>query len=217
MAIRFDLNVFLWATGTDVLPKAIIMEGKMILFIIAMSVFWGVSFAIRVFYTSVRYANIYDQAYSDYRGKNITFEQFQKLIRVEMYIERFNYTWFLSFVTQPFGSVFLGIICYFIARSGLGFVSGVGELTVQSIYMYGVLSFMTGFYSNKFVEWLDHLSDRIFSKDFIDQKMEYQKQILEVTGNDMDNLKKDVTKELPEDMELGIKTKETNVTMKKIK
>lgn len=134
-----------------------------------------------------------------------------------MYIERFNYTWFLSFVTQPFGSVFLGIICYFIARSGLGFVSGVGELTVQSIYMYGVLSFMTGFYSNKFVEWLDHLSDRIFSKDFIDQKMEYQKQILEVTGNDMDNLKKDVTKELPEDMELGIKTKETNVTMKKIK
>jgi len=79
-----------------------VMEGKMILFIVAMSIFGGVSFAIRVFYTSVRYANIYDQAYGDYRGKNITFEQFQKLVRVEMYIERFNYTWFISFVTQPF-------------------------------------------------------------------------------------------------------------------
>jgi hypothetical protein len=51
--------------------------------------------------------------------------------------------------------------------------------------MYGVLSFMTGFYSNKFVEWLDHLSDKIFSKDFIDQKTQYQQQILEVTSNDM--------------------------------
>jgi hypothetical protein len=115
----------------------------MIFYIVAMSIFGGVSFAIRVFYMSVRYANIYDQAYADYRGKNITFDQFQGLVKVEMYIERFNYTWFLSFVTQPFGSIFLGIICYFIARSGLGFMSGVSELNVQSVYMYGVLSFMT--------------------------------------------------------------------------
>ena len=183
-AIRFDINELLALPANEALSKAILMEGKMIFFIIAMSIFGGVSFAIRVFYTSVRYANIYDQAYSDYRGKNITFDQFQKLIRVEMYVERFNYTWFLSFVTQPFGSVFLGIICYFIARSGLGFVSGVGELTVQSVYMYGVLSFLTGFYSNKFVEWLDHLSDKIFSKDFLDQKADYKQQILEVTSND---------------------------------
>ena len=165
----------------------------MILFIVAMSVFGGVSYAIRVFYTSVRYANIYDQAYADYREKNITFDQFQKLIRVEVYIERFNYTWFLSFVTQPFGSVFLGIICYFIARSGLGFVSGTGDLAIQSVYMYGVLSFMTGFYSNKFVEWLDRLSDKIFSKDFIDQKAEYHNQVLEVTSNDVNSLKKNVS------------------------
>lgn len=216
-AIRFDINAFLWLTGSDMVPKSLVLEGKMILYIVSMSIFWWVSFAIRVFYTSVRYANIYDQAYSDYRGKNITFDQFQKLIRVEMYVERFNYTWFLSFVTQPFGSVFLGIICYFIARSGLWFVSGVGELTVQSVYMYGVLSFMTGFYSNKFVEWLDHLSDKIFSKDFIDQKTQYQQQILEVTSNDMWGLKNDITKWLPEDMEIGIKTQEKKVTMKKVK
>jgi hypothetical protein len=52
---------------------------------------------------------------------------------------------------------------------------------------------MTGFYSNKFVEWLDRLSDKIFSKDFIDQKAEYHNQVLEVTSNDVNSLKRDVS------------------------
>ena len=75
---------------------------------------------IKDFYRSIKYANLYKIAYDDYRAGYIALSEFQRLVTVEIYTGRFNYTWIYWFFIQPILSSVLGIIAFFIARSGLG-------------------------------------------------------------------------------------------------
>jgi hypothetical protein len=118
-AVSLDPNAFFGLSGEDRLPAEIIREIKVLVLMLSVSIVGGVSFIIKDFYRSVKYANIYDQAYRDYKNRDITREGFQRLATVEIYSGRFNYTWVYWFLIQPLLSSTLGIVAFFIARSGL--------------------------------------------------------------------------------------------------
>ncbi len=119
VAIRFNVNEYLGLQGTALLPTAIVHEIQVIILMFSVSIVGGVSFMIKDFYRSVKYANLYTIAYSDYRDGQMSLSEFQRLVTVEIYTGRFNYTWIYWFFMQPVLSSALGVIAFFIARSGL--------------------------------------------------------------------------------------------------
>ncbi len=165
-SVTFDPNVFFALGESNRLPESVVREMRILLLMLSVSIVGGLSFVIKDFYKSVKYANLYDRAYEDFREGLINRENFSRLITVEAYSGRFNYTWLYWFFVQPVLSSVLGIIAFFIARSGLGVLQGASidaEITVRSIYLYAVFTFLAGFSSHKFIAWLDALADKIFA------------------------------------------------------
>ncbi len=119
-SVAFDINRFFSLTGTNTLPESVVREVKVICLMLSVAILGGVSFMIKDFYQSVKYANIYTVAYGDYVQGHISNTEFQRLVPVEVYVGRFNHTWVYWFFIQPVLSSVLGIIAFFIARSGLG-------------------------------------------------------------------------------------------------
>lgn len=119
-AVGFDPNAFFELNDQSRLPADVIKEIKVLVLMLSVSIIGGVSFIIKDFYRSVKYANIYDRAYQDFKNGDISREGFQKLATVDIYSGRFNYTWVYWFLIQPLLSSALGLIAFFIARSGLG-------------------------------------------------------------------------------------------------
>ena len=150
------------------------------------------SFIIKDFYKSVKFANIYDRAYEDYKSGSITHDGFQRLATVEIYSGRFNHTWMYWFLIQPILSSALGIIAFFIARSGLGVISGTStdpDLSIRSLYMYAVFTFLAGFSSHKFIAWLDRLADKIFSTTLPEEKAAKKMEVESAAVGDRQNLR----------------------------
>lgn len=195
-AVGFDPNSFFGLSGEQRLSAEIIRELKVLVLMLSVSVVGGVSFIIKDFYRSVKYANIYDRAYQDYKNGDITREGFQKLATVEIYSGRFNYTWVYWFLVQPLLSSTLGIIAFFIARSGLGLLQGAAidaEITIRSLYMYAVFTFLAGFSSHKFIAWLDRLADKIFSTTLPEEKLEKRAEVESAAAVDRSALKSEIS------------------------
>lgn len=201
-SITFDINSFFSLTGGNILPDNITREVKVIMLMLSVAIIGGVSFMIKDFYQSVKYANLFNVAYEDYSLGHISNAEFQKLIPVEIYVGRFNHTWVYWFFIQPVLSSALGIIAFFIARSGLGVLQGTatvaGEITIQSIYMYAVFTFLAGFSSHKFIAWLDRLADKIFSSTLPEKKEEMKNLVQATAVSDRINLKTEVRTESTE-------------------
>lgn len=179
-AVTLDPNAYFGLAGEARLPADAVLEIKVLVLMLAVSIVGGISFIIKDFYRSVKYANIYDRAYADFKSGDITREGFQKLATVEIYSGRFNYTWVFWFFVQPVLSSVLGIIAFFIARSGLGVIQGAGsgpEISIRSLYMYAVFTFLAGFSSHKFIAWLDRLADKIFSTTLPEAKADEKARI----------------------------------------
>lgn len=151
---------------------------------------------IKDFYRSIKYANLYTVAYSDYTSGKIHLSEFQRLVTVEIYTGRFNYTWAYWFFMQPVLSSVLGIVAFFIARSGLGVLQGSGsvtpEITIQSLYLYAVFTFLAGFSSHKFIAWLDRLADKIFSTTLPERLVEQKAQVQQTVSEDISQLRQQV-------------------------
>jgi len=197
-AISFDVNEYFGFQEKRILPVSIVTEVKLILLMLSVSIMGGISFIIKDFYRANKYANIYDVAYQDYLNKKISFDQFQNLVTVEVYIWRFNHTWVFWFLVQPILSSFLGIIAFSIARSGLGVLqwgSTALEITIQNIYLYGVFTFLAGFSSHKFIAWLDRLADKIFSTTLPEKTLEKREMVKEAASMDRLNLKENIQDE----------------------
>ncbi len=173
-SVAFEPNAFFGLNEANQLPIDVIKEIKVLFLMLSVSIVGGVSFIIKDFYRSVKYANLYDRAYEDFRAGNISREGFQKLATVEIYSGRFNYTWIFWFLIQPILSSTLGIIAFFIARSGLGVITGSStdpDISIKSLYLYAVFTFLAGFSSHKFIAWLDRLADKIFSTTLPEEKI----------------------------------------------
>jgi hypothetical protein len=151
---------------------------------------------IKDFYRSVKYSNVYSIAYDDYTAGHISNTEFQRLVTLDIYMGRFNHTWVYWFLIQPVLSSALGVIAFFIARSGLGVLQGTsaagGDLTIQSIYMYAVFTFLAGFSSHKFIAWLDRLADKIFSTTLPEQRQESKAKVQSAATMDRVALKSDM-------------------------
>lgn len=85
-AISFDVNEYFGFQEKRILSESIVTEAKLILLMLSVSIMGGISFIIKDFYRANKYANIYDVAYQDYLNKKISFDQFQALVTVEVYI-----------------------------------------------------------------------------------------------------------------------------------
>jgi hypothetical protein len=192
VAVVFNINTFFGMSGESLLPKSVVHEVQVILLMFAISITGGVSFMIKDFYRSIKYSNLYRMAWEDYSSQRISFEEFQRLIPIEIYTGRFNYTWIYWFLIQPILSSVLWLIAFFIARSGLGVLQGAssqGDLTIQSLYLYAVLTFLAGFSSHKFIAWLDRLADKIFSTTLPDRFQDTKSQIQSSSAHDRNDLK----------------------------
>ncbi len=195
MSIGFDINSFFQLDGVNTLSPSVVLEIRIILLMLAVSIIGGISFIIKDFYRSVKYANLYTLSYSDYRIGNISAAEFQKLVTVDIYMGRFNYTWVYWFFIQPILSSALGLIAFFIARSGLGVMqtgSTSTDITLQSLYMYAVFTFLAGFSSHKFIAWLDRLADKIFSTTLPERKEELRNTVISSAANDRIELRTEV-------------------------
>ena len=191
-AIVFDINTILSSSHT--LSPKVVQEVQVIILMLAVSIVGGVAFMIKDFYRSIKYANLYTVAYDDYKSGHIVLAEFQRLITVEIYTGRFNYTWIYWFFIQPILSSTLGIIAFFIARSGLGVLQGssaVGaDLSIQSMYLYAVFTFLAGFSSHKFIAWLDRLADKIFSTTIPERVIDQKAAVVSAATFDRTELKK---------------------------
>jgi len=91
----------------------------------------------------------------------------------------------------------LGLIAFFIARSGLGVLQGASsdsEITIRSLYLYAVLTFLAGFSSHRFIAWLDRLADKIFSSTIPEVRRAEIKSGVETDAEiDRNALKEEVT------------------------
>jgi hypothetical protein len=203
-SLTFDANDILGIEGSEnVLSEAIIKECRMFFLMLGVGIIGGITFLIKDFYRSIKHENLYNQANKDLKNGAISLSEFQRLIPIEVYTGRFNYTWIFWFLIHPILSSILGLIAYFIARSGLNVLQGsntTNELTIQSIYMYGVFTFLAGFSSHKFIAWLDRLADKIFGLTLPEQKTETTKAIQEAASIDRNNLKNEVIRENPNDV-----------------
>ena len=157
---------------------------------------------IKDFYRSIKYANLFSVVCEDYLQERFSKEEFQKLITFEIYTGRFNYTWTYWFLIQPILSSILGLIAFAIARSGLGVLQGgsalSGEITIQSLYLYAVFTFLAGFSSHKFIAWLDRLASKIFETTLPAEKLQAQKDlVVKTTTTELENMKDsvDITEE----------------------
>lgn len=194
-AVTFDPNAYFGLPDNQRLPADIIKEIKVLILMLSVSIVGGVSFIIKDFYRSVKYANIYDRAYADFKNGDISREGFQKLATVEIYSGRFNYTWVFWFLIQPLLSSTLGIIAFFIARSGLGVLQGAtmdADISIRSLYMYAVFTFLAGFSSHKFIAWLDRLADKIFSTTLPEEKAEKKSQVENAAATDRSALRSEI-------------------------
>lgn len=101
VAIVFDINTFFNIPEEHKLPRSIVQEAQVIFLMLAISIFGGLCFMIKDFYLAIKNANLYKMAWDDYISKHIPFEEFQRLIPIEVYTGRFNYTWIYWFLIQP--------------------------------------------------------------------------------------------------------------------
>lgn len=194
-SVGFDPNAYFGLPNDQRLPADVIKEIKVLILMLSVSIIGGVSFIIKDFYRAVKYANIYDRAYSDFKAGDITRDGFQRLATVEIYSGRFNYTWVYWFMIQPLLSSALGIIAFFIARSGLGVLQGASadaEITIRSLYLYAVFTFLAGFSSHKFIAWLDRLADKIFSTTLPEEKAEKKMQVENAAATDRTQLRSEI-------------------------
>ena len=195
-AVTFDINVAFGSNPAHVFTPKVVQEVQVIILMLAVSIVGGVAFMIKDFYRSVKYANLYSVAYSDYRAGQMALPEFQRLVTVEIYTGRFNYTWIYWFFIQPILSSALGVIAFFIARSGLGLLQGataIGpDLSIQSMYLYAVFTFLAGFSSHKFIAWLDRLADKIFSTTIPERTMEQKAAVITTASTDRSELRKSV-------------------------
>lgn len=207
-AVGFDPNAFFGLPDDKRLSAEIIREIKVLVLMLSVSIIGGVSFIIKDFYRAVKYANIYDRAYEDFKNGDISREGFQKLATVEIYSGRFNYTWVYWFMIQPLLSSTLGLIAFFIARSGLGVVQGAtmeADISIRSLYMYAVFTFLAGFSSHKFIAWLDRLADKIFSTTLPEEKAEKKMRVETAAATDRSALRSELA---PAPELVGIMTEE---------
>ncbi len=195
LALITDGNSLLGVSGGQDLPKEVALEVRLVIGMAAVAIMGGTCFIIKDFYKSVKNANRYALAFADYRSGALPRESFQKLIPLDVYVGRFNHTWLFWFLVQPVLSTLLGVVAFFIARSGLGVLQGAsasGELTAQSVYLYAVFTFLAGFSSHKFIAWLDRLADKIFSTTLPEQKAAIRADVNAAAANDRADLKADV-------------------------
>ena len=163
--LRLDVNGFLGLSGEQLLGTESVHEIKLILSMISVSMFGGTIFIIKDFYRSIKNETLFNQAYEDYLGNILSFDEFQQLISVDIYTKRFHHSWIYWFLMQPILSTIVGMIAFFIARSGLGFLQGASfeaNISIQTFYVYGVFTFLAGFSSHKVLSWLDSLADKVF-------------------------------------------------------
>jgi len=73
-AVVFDINEFFLLPVNKYFPADVVQEARMLVLMLAVSIIGGTSFMIKDFYRSVKYANLYDRAYTDYRNSIITQE-----------------------------------------------------------------------------------------------------------------------------------------------
>lgn len=194
-AVTLDPNAYFGLRDPNRLPADAVREIKVLVLMLAVSIVGGLSFIIKDFYRSVKYANVYDRAYADFRSGGITRDSFQRLITVEIYSGRFNYTWVYWFLVQPVLSSVLGVIAFFIARSGLGVIQGAGdgpEITIRSLYLYAVFTFLAGFSSHKFIAWLDRLADKIFSTTLPEATADKRLRVEDATATDLTALRSEI-------------------------
>lgn len=196
VSLRMHAASLVWIFGSQVPSETLVAEMRLLTFILGVSMIGGVSFVIKDFYSSVKCANIYTQTYADYVAGIIPMAEFQRIVPVEVYTRRFHFSWVYWFMTQPILSAILGVIAFAIVRSGLGAVQGVptGEeiMSVRSIYLYCIFSFLAGFSSHKFLAWLDSLADRIFGIGLEKKKIEERASLIENINRDKEVLKEDL-------------------------
>ena len=194
-ALVTDGNRLLGLSSSEDLPQEIAIEVRLVLGMAAVAIMGGVCFIIKDFYKSVKNANRYALAFADYRSGALPKESFQKLVPLEVYVGRFNHTWLFWFLVQPILSTLLGVVAFFIARSGLGVLQGAATsnaLTAQSVYLYAVFTFLAGFSSHKFIAWLDRLADKIFSSTLPEQKAAIKADVNAAAADDRAALKSEV-------------------------
>lgn len=119
-AIYFDINAYFKLATGHTFDASVVREAQVLVLMLAVSIVGGVSFMIKDFYRSIKYANLFDVIYEDYLKERFNRTEFQKLITFDVYTGRFNYTWAYWFMIQPILSCILGLIAFAIARSGIG-------------------------------------------------------------------------------------------------
>ncbi len=66
------------------------------------------------------------------------------------------------------------------------------DISVRSLYMYAVFTFLAGFSSHKFIAWLDRLADKIFSTTLPEEKFEKRTQVENTAAMDRMALKSEI-------------------------
>ncbi|HRI35969.1 MAG TPA: hypothetical protein PK765_02645 [bacterium] len=193
-AFAFDPNIWFGLSGDRMLSADASLELRLIVIMFAASLTGGTVFMIRDFYQSIKYSNIYDRAYDDYRARMMGIAEFQRIVTLDVYLGRFNYTWTFWFLLQPVMSSVLGVIAYAIARSGLASMLGAtgDELSIRSLYLYIVFSFLSGFSSHKFIAWLDRLADSVFKAPATERYQQTKQAVESATAADRADLRSEV-------------------------
>jgi hypothetical protein len=207
-AVTLDLSALASLQGNSLVKEGLDKEIRLLMMMLAIALVGGIWFMIKDFYRSVKNANLYSSCYADYVANILPYEEFQKIITLNIYIARFNHTWLIWFIIQPLLSAMLGLVAYFIARSGLGVLASwntATELSIQSLYLYAVLTFLAGFSSHKFIAWLDRLADKIFSSTLPESNQATKEQIKTAANQDR--------KELSETLESPVSTQDEKDTI----
>jgi hypothetical protein len=198
-SISFDINEYFGFQGSQLLPASVVQEIRLIILMLSVSILGGISFLIKDFYQANKYANMYEVFYADYKNKQMGLEEFQKLATFEIYTGKFNYTWIYWFLVQPVLSSVLGLVAFSIARSGLGVLQGTStvsaDITIQSVYLYGVFTYLAGFSSHKFIAWLDRLADKIFSMTLPEKAQADKVAIKQASAYERGNLRENIQDE----------------------
>ncbi len=98
------------------------------------------------------------------------------------------------------------------------------DLSIQSLYLYAVFTFLAGFSSHKFIAWLDRLADKIFSTTLPERVVEQKSLVQTTTSTDLETLKQAIAPEsdstitiFATEAETGKVVQDANFTTQKLK
>lgn len=146
----------------------VIFDWKLIFIVIGFSIIWWVANIFHNIYMWIKNANNFNiilEHESLFRNK----EQFNLLLTQSL-LGRYDKNWNMWIEVQPILSTLVWVIVYFILKSWIQ-LSGNVPSWEPSVFFYWWIAFLCGFFYEKFLDFLQKISNQIINTDWFNESV----------------------------------------------